>query len=77
MLEGALSGADSFDEAVNIVASLNRVHFLRTKPKGHLAESGKQALIKQIRGDYGSLATHFRKLAEDVQTSFERIVAAL
>lgn len=67
----------SSDEAVNIVEPLKRVHFLRTKLKGHLAESEKQALIKQARGDHGSLATHFRKLAEDVQTSFDRIVEAL
>jgi hypothetical protein len=67
----------SSDEAVNTVEPLKRVHFLRTKLKGHLAEKEKQALIKQARSDHGSLATHLRRLAEDIQISFERIVEAL
>lgn len=71
-----LSGMNS-DNALNTVEPLKRVHFLRTKLKGHLAENEKTALIKQARADFGSLATHFRKLAEDVQTSFDRVVEAL
>jgi hypothetical protein len=71
-----LAGINS-DEAVTIVEPLQRVHFLRTKLKGHLAETDKQALIKAARGDHGSLAKHFRKLAEDVQISFNRIAEVL
>ncbi len=65
------------DEAAKFVESLKKVHFLRTKLKGHLAESEKQKLIKQARREFGSLAAHFRKLTEDLQNAFDRIVEVL
>jgi hypothetical protein len=64
-------------EAAALVEPLKQTHFLRTKVKGHLAESEKEALIKQARTEHGSLAAHFRKLATDVQASFHRIVELL
>jgi hypothetical protein len=64
-------------EAAALIDPLKHAHFLRTKVKGHLAESEKQTLIKQARTEHGSLAAHFRKLATDVQTSFDRIVELL
>ena len=65
------------DGAFAIVEPLKQIHFLRSKVKGHLAESEKQAIIKQARTDHGSLAAHFRKLAGHVQASFDRIVELL
>ena len=65
------------EEAVLIVAPLKAVHALRSKVKGHLAEVEKQAIIKEARSEHGSLAAHFRKLAEDVQISFDRIIELL
>ena len=65
------------EEAVSVVEPLKQVHFLRSKVKGHLAESEKQAIIKKARADHGSLATHFRKLASDLQESFDRILELL
>ncbi len=64
-------------EAVTLIEPLKRTHFLRTKVKGHFADSEKQALIKQARTEDGSLAAHFRKLATGVQTSFDRIIELL
>jgi hypothetical protein len=65
------------DDAVAIVEPLKRAHFLRSKAKGHLAETEKQALIKAARKEHGSLAAHFRNLVAEVQTSFDRIVEKL
>jgi hypothetical protein len=64
-------------EAVILIEPLRQTHFLRTKVKGHLAESEKQALIRQARTEHGSLAAHFRKLVTDVLTSLDRIVELL
>ena len=64
-------------DALGILEPLRRTHTLRTKVKGHLAESEKQAIIKQARTENGSLAAHFRKLADEVQVSFDRITELL
>jgi hypothetical protein len=63
--------------AIAVVEPLKRSHDLRSKVKGHLAEREKQAIIKQARTEHGSLAAHFRKLATEVQVSFERIIKLL
>jgi hypothetical protein len=78
LLQDCLVLAD-LDEADAIVAlePLKRTHALRSKVKGHLAESEKQAIIRQARTDHGSLATHFRRLLGEIQASLGRIVELL
>lgn len=78
LLQGWLeqSGLDAEDAAAT-VEPLKRVHFLRSKAKGHLAETEKQALIKLARKEHGSLAAHFRNLVAEVNVSFERIIEKL
>jgi hypothetical protein len=70
------SGLDA-DDAAATVEPLKRAHFLRSKAKGHLAETEKQALIKTARKEHGSLAAHFRDLVTQVQASFDRIIEKL
>lgn len=64
-------------DAITVVSPLKRTHTLRSKVKGHLAESERQAIVKQALTEYGSLAAHFRKLADELQASFHRIVELL
>jgi hypothetical protein len=63
--------------AANVIEPLRRVHFLRSKVKGHFAEGEKKSLIKKARTDHGSLAAHFRDLAEDVRVAFDRVIELL
>ena len=70
------AGLDA-EEAAATVEPLKRVHFLRSKTKGHLAETEKQALIKSAIKEHGSLAAHFRNLVAEVQNSFDRIIEKL
>lgn len=65
------------DDAAATVEPLKRAHFLRSKAKGHLADSEKQALIKEARKEHGSLAAHFGDLVAKVQTSFDQIIEKL
>jgi hypothetical protein len=60
-----------------VVDPLKRTHHLRSKVKGHLASTEKQALIKQARTEHGSLAAHFRNLVAEVGASFDRIIETL
>jgi HAMP domain-containing protein len=71
-----LAGLDEAD-AIAVLEPLKRTHTLRSKVKGHLAESVRQAIIKQAQTEHGSLAAHFRSLVEEVQASFDRIVGLL
>lgn len=71
-----LAGLDEAD-ALAVVEPLKQTHALRSKVKGHLAENERQAIIKQARTEHGSLAMHFRRLLEEVQASFDRIVGLL
>lgn len=78
LLQACLSNLGlSEDDAAATVEPLKQLHFLRSKVKGHLAETEKQALIKQCRKEHGSLAAHFRKLVEQVQTAFDQIIERL
>lgn len=70
------AGLDAEDAAAT-VEPLKRAHFFRSKAKGHLAETEKQALIKAARKEHGSLAAHFRNLVAEVQASFDRIIEKL
>lgn len=70
------AGLDAEDASAT-VEPLKRAHFLRSKAKGHLAETEKQALIKAARKEHGSLAAHFRNLVVEVQSSFDRIIEKL
>ena len=65
------------DDAIAVLKPLKHTHALRSKVKGHLAESERQAIVKQARTEHGSLANHFRRLLEEVQASFVRIVDLL
>lgn len=67
----------SEQQAVEIVEPLKRTHYLRTKTKGHYAESERDDLVRNARAKFGSLPAHFRNLVSDVQSSFDRIVDLL
>jgi len=71
-----LAGIDEAD-AIAVLEPLKRTHALRSKVKGHLAESERQAIVKQARTEHRSLAAHFRRLLEEVQVSFDRVVELL
>lgn len=71
-----LAGVDEND-AIAILEPLKRTHSLRSKVKGHLAETERNGIIKRARTDHGSLTTHFRSLAQDVRVSFDRVVELL
>jgi hypothetical protein len=71
-----LAGLDEAD-AIAVLEPLKRTHTLRSKVKGHLAESEEQAIIKQARTEYGSLAAHFGVLLDEMQASLDRIVKLL
>ncbi|MGU3662135.1 hypothetical protein [Methylobacterium fujisawaense] len=71
-----LAGVDEND-AIAILEPLKRTHALRSKVKGHLAETERDLIVKQARTDHSSLAAHFRSLAEDVRASFDRMVDLL
>jgi len=70
------AGLDEEDAAAT-VEPLKRTHNLRSKVKGHLASTEKQALIKQARTEHGSLAVHFRSLVAEVGASLDRIIEKL
>ncbi len=75
--EVLLAGGLDEDEAKEILEPLRLLHHLRSKTKGHAANTEKQALIKQAKKDHGSLPAHFRWLASSVQVSFDRIIELL
>src|SRR5690606_30739492 len=60
----------SLSDATDALEPLRRLHFLRTKVKGHSAEAQRQQLITQARADHGSLKDHFLQLAFDCQEAF-------
>jgi len=67
----------SLSDAADALEPLRRLHFLRTKVKGHSAEAQRQQLITQARTDHGSLKDHFLQLAFDCQEAFGRVRTAL
>lgn len=78
LLQEVLIGAGlDDDDATEIMAPLRRVHELRSKAKGHAAETEKRGLVKLAKSEHGSLPAHFRALASDVQVSFDRLVELL
>lgn len=77
LLEVLTAGGLDEDEAEEIMKPLQLLHHLRSKTKGHAAQTEKAALIKVARKDHGSLPKHFRALLNDVLASFERLVELL
>jgi hypothetical protein len=64
-------------DASNVLEALRRLHYLRSKVKGHAAQEERQQLIKGARTEYGSLKDHFRQLAFDCREAFARACTAL
>jgi hypothetical protein len=64
-------------DAAGGMEPLRRLHFLRSKVKGHSADAQRQQLIKQARTDHGSLKGHFAQLAYDCQEAFGKACSAL
>ena len=71
-----LSGVDE-DRVADLLQPLKEAHALRSKVKGHLAEDAKRALVAQACTKHGSLARHFRALAEAMRESFAQITEIL
>lgn len=65
------------ETSIEIVEPFKQLHFLRSKVKGHAGETEKAALIKNARGEHGSLAAHYRDLVARVQTALARISEVL
>ena len=57
-------------DAADAMEPLRRLHFLRSKVKGHAAVVERDQLIVQARTDFGSLKDHFVQLAADCQQAF-------
>lgn len=78
LLQECLVGAGLYEtDAASCVEPFKELHNLRSKVKGHAAETDKQALVKRARSDHGSLAAHFRNLVTKLQTQFDRIIGLL
>lgn len=75
--EVLLAGGLDEDEATEIMSPLRTTHELRSKTKGHAAESEKAALVKKAKTDHGSLPAHFRALVTSVEESFDRLIEIL
>jgi hypothetical protein len=71
----SLAGLDA-DECTDVVEPLKKLHYLRSKVKGHAAGE-RDKLIKAARTEHGSLAKHFRDLATSLWRSFDRITELL
>lgn len=65
------------DEAADIMMPLRMTHELRSKTKGHAAESEKAALVRKAKTDHGSLPAQFRAMVTQVQESVDRLVEFL
>jgi hypothetical protein len=72
-----IAGGLDEDEAADIMIPLRSTHELRSKTKGHAAESEKAALVKKAKTDHGSLPAHFRALVTSIQESFDRLIELL
>jgi len=75
--EVLISGGMDEEETAEVLAPLRALHELRSKTKGHAAESEKAALVKKAKSDHGSLPAHFRALVAQVQISFDRFIEVL
>lgn len=75
--EVLIAGGMDEDEAADIMASLRTTHDLRSKTKGHAAESEKAALVKKAKTDHGSLPAHFKALVTGVQETLDRLIELL
>ena len=71
----SLAGLDA-DECTDVIEPLKKLHYLRSKVKGHAA-GGRDKLIKAARTEHGSLSKHFRDLATSLWRSFDRITELL
>lgn len=66
----------SADDASGNVASLRKIHELRTKLKGHASAESAQALKQQAINDHGSYKKHFRDLCGECDESIKLITEA-
>ena len=64
-------------DATDAMEPLRRLHFLRSKIKGHAAGAQRQQLITEARTKNGSLKEHFKQLAFDCRGAFEKACSAL
>jgi hypothetical protein len=64
-------------DAADAMEPLRRLHFLRSKVKGHSGDVERRSLITQARADHGSLKEHFVQLAFDCQEAFAKACDSL
>ncbi|MDR3509927.1 MAG: hypothetical protein P4L64_18725 [Caulobacteraceae bacterium] len=77
LIEAIIEGLGATpDQAKARVASLRRLHFLRTKVKGHASGEGKE-LEREALAKYGSFRAHFLALCGDCHDALSAIVEAL
>jgi hypothetical protein len=75
--EYVLAKGMTISDSVLLVEPLKKLHFLRSKVKGHATGAEKKALVKAARMEHGSLAAHFKHLSTKCQESFFLIVEQL
>jgi len=75
--EYAVAKGSCEDDAKQLVEPLKKLHFLRTKVKGHAAVNEKAALIKSARMAHGSLSAHFFQLTIECEKTLRKVNALL
>jgi hypothetical protein len=75
--EYVVSKGLSENDAISLLAPLKQLHEMRSKVKGHGAQSAKQSIIDTARTSHGSLALHFRVLAGECAESFFELTKRL
>jgi hypothetical protein len=75
--EVLLAGGVGDEETAEILSPLLLLHNMRSKVKGHAANSEKQNFVKLAKTTHGSLPAHFRAFTSDIQVSFDRLVKKL
>jgi hypothetical protein len=75
--EFVISKGRSQIDAVALLEPLKQLHSMRSKVKGHAAQSEKENIIETARVEHGSLAVHFKRLVTRCTTSFNEITNCL
>ena len=65
------------DHARKITAPFHKVHYLRSKVKGHASNEEATAIKQEVLTEYGSYKTHFRVLCGECDESIQTITNAL
>jgi hypothetical protein len=68
------AGAPNEDSGREMLEPLRSLHFLRTKVKGHAAQSEKDKIVKDAIAKYGALSRHFRQISAKIDSSLKKIV---